>query len=156
MGWECRDLKMKEEDKLIAKFGKEQPWKVPDGYFDNMLSEVGDKLPDYPEAPKAGDMSLWQRMKPYVYLAAMFAGIWCMMQVFHHASGVGSLSLENPPAHLASYVSQGGEDEILMLPNSLSDAELLDDVVSQYDDIEAFENDFGYDLRPQYDNIVIE
>lgn len=144
---------MKEEKNLIDKFGRKGPWTVPDGYFDSVREEVMSKLPEYPAAPKPADMSVWQRLKPYVYLAAMFAGIWCMMHIFHNVAGGDSLSLDNPPEHLAAYIGEMESDDYLMLPSSISDDELLEEVSMQYDNIEDFEADFGYQLSPQYDNI---
>ena len=144
---------MKEEDKLIDTFGRKGPWSVPDGYFDSVRVEVMSKLPDYPAAPVPQKLSTWQRLKPYVYLAAMFGGIWCMMQVFHNASGVGKLSLDNPPEHIASYMGDVASDDAYMLPSSISDVELIDEVSGNYDSIEDFEQDFGYELEPEYDKI---
>lgn len=145
---------MKEEDKIIDKFGRKGPWSVPDGYFDEVRVEVMSKLPEYPVSPKAPDMSVWQRIKPYIYLAAMFAGVWCMMKVFHNASGMNSLSLDNPPEHIAAYIGEMDSDEFnMMLPTSMSDMELIDEVSDNYSSIEDFEADFGYELEPEYANI---
>jgi uncharacterized linocin/CFP29 family protein len=36
--------------------------------------------------------TLWQRVRPLVYLAAMFAGVWCMMQVFSNFSASDNLN----------------------------------------------------------------
>ena len=30
--------------------------------------------------------NLWLRLRPYVYMAAMFAGVWCMMHIFGRIS----------------------------------------------------------------------
>lgn len=146
---------MKEEDKLIDKYGRKGPWAVPDGYFESVTSEVMSKLPEYPSAPKAVKLSTWQRMKPYVYLAAMFAGIWCMMQIFHHASNVGTLNLDNPPEHIAAYIGEMDSDDAFLLPSSLSDIELIDEMNGYSDSLEDFEKDFGYELKPEYANIDI-
>ncbi len=37
---------MKEEDILLKKLGKENSFKVPEGYFENFTSEVMKKLPE--------------------------------------------------------------------------------------------------------------
>ena len=37
---------MKEEDILLKKLGKENSFKGPDGYFENLTSEVMNKLPE--------------------------------------------------------------------------------------------------------------
>lgn len=143
---------MKEEDKLIETFGRKGPWSVPDGYFESVRTEILSKLPEYPEVEQPSSMSVWQRVKPYVYLAAMFAGIWCMMNIFHRASSMGSLNLDNPPEQIASYMADYAEDAY-MLPSSISDTELIEEVSDNYSSMSDFEKDFGYELEPEFDKI---
>lgn len=144
---------MKEEEKLIATFGRKTPFTVPDGYFESVRNEIEASLPAYPEKPKREDMTTWQKLKPYVYLAAMFAGIWCMMKVFHHASGIDRINLDNPPAQIAAYMGDPGLTDMMMIPADMSDLELMNEVSESYDSMEEFEKDFGYELEPEYDNI---
>lgn len=150
---------MKEEDKIIARYGKRNPWKVPEGYFESVRIEIASVLPEYPSKPTAVKLKGWQRYKPYVYLAAMFAGIWCMMQVFKHASdGLGAVSLDNPPQHIASLMKNPDVSDIELsetytLGESFNDDELIDDVSKRYASIKDFEADFGYQLDPEYNNI---
>ena len=64
---------MKEEDILLKKLGKENSFKVPDGYFENLTSEVMNKLPEKEKvAFKEEPVSTWTRLKPLLYMAAMF------------------------------------------------------------------------------------
>lgn len=66
---------MKEEDILLKKLGKENSFKVPDGYFENLTSEVMNKLPEKEKVVfKEEPVSTWTRLKPLLYLAAMFVG----------------------------------------------------------------------------------
>ena len=37
---------MKEEDNILKKVGKKNSFKVPEGYFENLTSEVMGKLPE--------------------------------------------------------------------------------------------------------------
>lgn len=37
---------MKEEDKILKKIGTENPFRVPNGYFENLTSEVMNRLPE--------------------------------------------------------------------------------------------------------------
>ena len=37
---------IKEEDEILRKVGKGNVFKVPDGYFENLTSEVMNKLPE--------------------------------------------------------------------------------------------------------------
>ena len=66
---------MKEEDILLKKLGKENSFKVPDGYFENLTSEVMNKLPEKEKvAFKEEPGSTWTRLTPLLYMAAMFVG----------------------------------------------------------------------------------
>ena len=95
---------MRHEDQLKDKYGTDPGFRVPDGYFEELNLKIMETLPPYPEAPRKVELSLWQKVKPYVYLAAMFAGIWLMMKVFHTVTTSESLNLDNPPAALAKVV----------------------------------------------------
>ena len=66
---------MKEEDKLLRKVGTTNPFTVPEGYFENLTSEVMNRLPEKEKTEfSVKKVTLWDRMKPWAYMAAMFAG----------------------------------------------------------------------------------
>ncbi len=143
----------RQEDILIEKYGRKGGWTVPEGYFESVYKEIDAKLPSFPEAPRHVEMTAWQRMKPYVYLAAMFAGIWLMMKVFYHASGNATLSLDNPPEQIAMALSETDFADASFLPETMSDLELEREVMSEYDSMEEFKVDFGYELESEYDDL---
>ena len=73
---------MKEEDILLKKLGKENSFKVPDGYFENLTSEIMNKLPEKEKvAFKEEPVSTWTRLKPLLYMAAMFVGAALIIRV---------------------------------------------------------------------------
>lgn len=73
---------MKEEDILLKKLGKENSFKVPDGYFENLTSEVMNKLPEKEKVVfKEEPVSTWTRLKPLLYMAAMFVGAALIIRV---------------------------------------------------------------------------
>ncbi|MBD5284067.1 MAG: hypothetical protein HDR95_02090 [Bacteroides sp.] len=147
---------MKEEKLLEERIGRNPGFKVPEGYFDDLYSKVSASLPEYPEAPRAPRLSTWQKLKPYVYMAAMFAGIWCMMKVFHTAaSGSTNLSLDTPPEAVAVVMADPEAADVYLRESYESDFELESEVLSQYDSMSDFEKDFGYDLKPEYANMHI-
>jgi hypothetical protein len=66
-----------EEKYLNEHLGKRNPFKVPEGYFDSLVSEVMEKLPDAqqteitePLRTKAVEVTLFARIKPLLYVAA--------------------------------------------------------------------------------------
>lgn len=60
---------------------------VPEGYFDDFAARMAASLPEQPWERDAipAKRTPWQVVRPYVYMAAMFLGVWCMMKVFDHA-----------------------------------------------------------------------
>lgn len=98
---------MKSEDKIRDRFGTETGFKVPDGYFDQVFASIESQLPEMSELPKPKPLTTWQRIKPYVYLAAMFGGIWCTMKMVNMVSEshTPQVSLDNPPAMVAQAMS---------------------------------------------------
>ena len=73
---------MKEEDNILKKVGKENVFRVPDGYFENLTSEVMSRLPEK-ETPAIikREPTKWERIKPWVYMTAMFAGF-CILHTY--------------------------------------------------------------------------
>ena len=73
---------MKEEDKLLKKVGTGNPFTLPDGYFEHLTSEVMNKLPEQ-EEPRfvMKKVTLWDRVKPWTYMAAMFVGAALIIKV---------------------------------------------------------------------------
>ncbi len=142
---------MREEEKIFQRYGRQTGFEVPEGYFEAFRAEVASKLPEYPVERKAPQMSTWQKIRPYVYLAAMFAGIWCMMKVFHTMSSVPEISLEQMPANAALAMAETpGYDYYLETSDQTTDADLMDELSLQYDSIDEFASDFGYEIDPKF------
>lgn len=73
---------MKEEDKLIQKTGKKNPFSVPDGYFDNLTPEIMNRLPEAKKTEfTTKEVKIWDRVKPWIYMAAMFIGAALIIRV---------------------------------------------------------------------------
>ena len=104
---------MKEELDILSKLGKDSGFKVPENYFADFNKKVMESLPEPVLTPQVKP-SLWVRVRPYVYMAAMFAGIWCMMHVFNDMSGVSST-----------------KSQIQAIVNGLDDEKNIDDLMLQ-------------------------
>lgn len=73
---------MKEEDKLLKKIGKDNPFTVPEGYFEHLTSDVMNKLPEQEKSVFVHkEPRMWDRVKPWVYMAAMFVGAALIIKV---------------------------------------------------------------------------
>lgn len=153
-----REKEMKREDEIKDKFGTSGGWTLPENYFEGFYEEMSAKLPAYPEKPRVAPMSMWQRMKPYVYLAAMFAGIWVMMKVFYNVTSDASLQVDNPPQHIAMAMQEiTSSDSYIELNNyNYSSSESDEEIIYEYADISELEKEFGFELEPEYKRINIE
>ena len=65
---------MKEDTELKNRKGKENPFKVPEGYFENIVPEIMKQLPET-EVQEKVEVTMWERVKPWVYMVAMFCGL---------------------------------------------------------------------------------
>lgn len=134
---------MKEEDKLIEKYGKDSGMKVPPGFFDDFEKRVLSELPSYPQETKKVDLSAWQRFKPYIYLAAMFCGIWLMMKLFHTVSQPLSQVFDNPPEAIVQLLDNHFDEvDYINYYSSMPDFLIEEEMAMEYDSMEDFEKAF--------------
>lgn len=124
---------MKEEDKLKQTYGTQTGFRVPDDYFDNVFTRIGDQLPSVPESAVPMPQSKWQRLKPYIYLAAMFGGIWCTMKMVSMLSDTEpqTVSLDNPPQLVAQAMETPevvaqmySEPSVMVVPDDYTDIDI--------------------------------
>lgn len=73
---------MKEEDDILKKCGKGNPFIVPEGYFQQFTSNLMDHLPEKQEEvfTQTRKVSMMVRFKPLMYLAASFVGLLLMIK----------------------------------------------------------------------------
>lgn len=149
------------ENKIEMKFGRDTGYRVPDGYFDDIYSRISSAKGALPEAPAEKPLSRWHRMRPYIYLAAMFAGIWCMMKMFTMIqTDQNHVELDNPPAMLAEAISQPEAEAQLdyaaeFNPTISEVAALQEDIRNEYEDFNEFEADFDYKFSEEYASITV-
>lgn len=131
---------MNTEHNILEKVGHQTGYTVPEGYFDSVRSKILLNLPEYEEA-KPESISRWRKIQPYIYMAAMFAGIWCMMKMFHMISSP-DLSLDNPPESIALAMADADHSEWYAPSDNAEVFMIEDDVVSQYSSFDDFKRDF--------------
>ena len=72
---------MDKEKILLKDISKVDPFKAPEGYFENFTNGIMSQLPDV-EHEDSTNVNLWHRVRPWVYMAAMFMGIFLMIRLF--------------------------------------------------------------------------
>lgn len=73
---------MGKEDNILRKVGTKNPFRVPDHYFEDFTQELMNKLPEKEPMPSMSEITLWQRVKPWIYMTAMFCGIMLSVKIF--------------------------------------------------------------------------
>ena len=121
---------MKQEDPTILnKYGKDPGFKVPENYFEDFNKRMVEMLPDVEITPVDVKPTMWQRIKPLVYMAAMFAGVWCMIQVFSNFTNSGNLDsvravaekLQDDKSNVDDFIMSGVSDyDILSYEDSVA------------------------------------
>jgi hypothetical protein len=76
---------------------KRDPFVVPEGYFENFAAGFMSSLPERP-VEKAKTISLWEKARPWMYMAAMFVGISLTVRLFTNVRNAG---------RFAAYAEQG-------------------------------------------------
>lgn len=72
---------MKEEDKLLKKIGTENPFRVPEGYFEGFTSDLMSRIPEKEKTDVHREPTTWEKVRPWLYMAAMFIGAALIIRV---------------------------------------------------------------------------
>lgn len=143
---------MKDKDNdLLSRFGRRDGMTVPDGFFDDFARRMMASLPENAEAEGTVVVpakTVWQRIRPYVYMAAMFAGIWCMLKMFTMMSNTSTdLSIDNN-----KILTEALSDDNFVIDHFIDDInerELLDEIYDDSIEVDELEMvDFEMDLDP--------
>lgn len=134
-------MSMKDKKEMINPLelaGRSDGMTVPEGYFADFAARMEEILPER-NAPAILEMprSRWQKMRPYVYLAAMFAGIWCMLQMFALMGGAGGAITPDSNPVLAEAISDDTFMDEYYGWSYFDEAEMMDDLYASGLDVSS-------------------
>lgn len=129
---------MKQDSDILDKIGRDPGFKVPEGYFENFARQMADNLPDR-EFKKEPRPTRWMRLRPFVYMAAMFAGVWLMMQIFSDMKNAGRNDAFNPEIAKAMADEKFVDD--YMMFGDISDYDLMNEMYNEGVESNIFEAD---------------
>lgn len=115
------ELDMKEEDNLLKKYGNVNPFTVPENYFDKFKNELMEKLPEKAPILPVKEISLWDRVKPWVYMAAMFCGLMLSVRIL---VGEPQTSFNSAQAEESEEIQQDKRLELIIDQAMMDDYEL--------------------------------
>lgn len=130
---------MKGQD-ILSKINHQSGMTVPEGYFEDFNARMIASLPqqdwERPE-PRILHRSLWTRVRPYVYMAAMFMGIWCMMKTFDLMRGDVPVPMERN-TELMSAINNDSFFNDYFTP-SMSETDIYEDLYDEGFDPETLD-----------------
>ena len=122
---------MKTKKQTLADINKNVPFKVPENYFSKFNESIMEALPEKKITP-VKPVTLWQKSQTWVYMAAMFLGLFFTMKVI-----VDSTDKYNPKVNTASTtISQ---------QDYWNDVKISEDEFFEYIETQFIEEDY-YDL----------
>lgn len=125
---------MEKKSDILSRIDRRTGMTVPDGYFADFAKRMADSLPDTSLSATVIEpkRSFWNRVRPYAYMAAMFAGIWCMLKMFTMmGGGSADLSIDNYPGVVTALSDDHFVKEYVW--PSVDDYDILEDIYSQDD-----------------------
>ena len=67
-------MEMNKKENTLDRLKGKRPFRVPDGYMEGLTNRIMESLPE-PPVMEAESVSLVERIRPWLYLAAVFAGM---------------------------------------------------------------------------------
>ena len=117
--------------KLDVLKGK-QPFRVPEGYMAGLTNQIMDRLPELPKEEEPQSVSLMDRIRPWLYLAAVFIGMGLFFRIIVDADkSVNQASVDS--LLVQSEVSEAAI-EAIDADMSSEDADYLEYIEDQYND----------------------
>lgn len=124
----------------MKKINRNDGMTVPEGFFEDFAAKMEAMLPERPEAEQPRRIehrTTWQRVRPYVYMAAMFAGIWCMLKMFT-MMGPGNIDLSIDKNHILTDALSDDNFVYEYIIDDLNDSELFDEMYNDSIAVEDF------------------
>lgn len=119
---------MKKELNSLKEIKKENPFRVPDGYMEGLTSQIMSQLPEK-SIKEAKQVSLLERVRPWLYMAGMFAGLGLFFNVIV-GTGKSEKEYSTDPLLVKNEISA----EILEALRSMENEEYLEYIEAQYTD----------------------
>ncbi|MCM1520690.1 MAG: hypothetical protein NC098_07890 [Lachnoclostridium sp.] len=117
---------------ILTRIDRNDGMTVPDNFFEDFAEKMQASLPEMDwekETPGVMPRSIWQRIRPYIYMAAMFAGIWLMMNMVDLLKpGSHNLSLDNNPVLTAAVSNDYYINDYFINHTDVDDQYLMDDL----------------------------
>ena len=128
---------MKDMNSNLDKFKGDNPFKTPQGYMDGLNDLIISQLP-VKESKKAIQITFAQRVRPWLYLAAVFAGLGLFFKAVIGPDFIGKQNTSDS-LYVQSSVSEGTMSAL----SSAEDKEYQEYIENKYANY-VLEGELGY------------
>ena len=122
----------REINDILQQANRHDGMTVPEGFFAEFATKLEREIDARPalQWTEPAPRTFWQKVRPYVYMAAMFAGVWCMLQMFNVMGGGSQPVSPKTNPVLAAAIT---DDDFLYDNNyiDVDDYDLYDDLYDQ-------------------------
>lgn len=129
---------MNNDNDILSKVARRDGMTVPEGYFADFAKRMEAALPERPELSErqpAVRRTLWQRVRPYAYMAAMFAGVWCMLKMFTLLTSTSPQPFESNPVMAEAFSNEQFVNDYII--KDLNQWDIYDEMMEDGIDAEA-------------------
>ena len=128
---------MKDMNSNLDKFKGDNPFKTPQGYMDGLNDLIMSQLP-VKESKKAIQITFAQRVRPWLYLAAVFVGLGLFFKLVIGSDYIGKQN-SSDSLYVQSSVSEGTKAAL----SSTEDKEFQEYIENKYANY-VLEGELGY------------
>jgi len=118
---------MEKEKYSLEQLLDRQPFRVPEGYFEGFTEELMSRIPEK-TVSEPEIISIYTRIKPFLYLAAMFVGAIIMINI------IGKMKSGSPEVDNGTPVNAGLVSSVNDPAGTNEDAEFLEYIEEMYVD----------------------
>lgn len=118
---------MKDERNNLERLKGKNPFSVPEGYLEGLPAQIMSGLPEKPRQETAKRVSLLERVRPWLYMAAVFAGLGLFFKAL-----VTVLPSDGTQADPLLVKTEVPADSLDALQESEEDEEYLEYIEAQY------------------------
>lgn len=124
---------MKTKKQTLAEIGNKVPFKVPENYFSELNDSIMANLPEK-EAPVVEVVTMWDKVKPWLYMAAMFFGLFFTIRLITTSTQPNSTNAEENTASTITSSQQNYWNDV-----SISEEEFFDYIETQFVDEDYYD-----------------
>jgi hypothetical protein len=117
----------------LNQFKDKQPFKLPDNYMEGLTEQIMNGIPEAVSLQNEQPPTLMTKLRPYFYMAAMFASMVFVLRLLIGDAAVDTKSTLETPNMYTAISEESADDEFLEYIEEQYDSSLLKEELSFFD-----------------------